>query len=140
MLNDDFMKAIEDQLEISKDILLSKNSGYAKGDTDRLHTFNRAAALKGITPREALSGMMLKHTISVYDLCADEDPHSLDVWTEKITDHINYLLLLKAVIIEEIMESGKDDLWNNKPTVNIINNSFPPDNIPLIFRGGSDTI
>ena len=33
----------------------------------------------------------------------------MDIWQEKITDHINYLLLLKALVAEEIAE---DDLRN----------------------------
>ena len=51
---------------------------------------------------KALAGMMVKHTVSIYDMINNPDTtYDMDVWNEKITDHINYLLLLRAVVIEE---------------------------------------
>jgi hypothetical protein len=34
-------------------------------------------------------------------MCTDKQPYSLDRWNEKITDSINYLLILRAVVEEE---------------------------------------
>ena len=56
---------------------------------DRLHNFRVAATMQGITPAQALAGMMAKHTVSIYDMCNSE------------TDHINYLLLLAAAVRDE---------------------------------------
>lgn len=68
---------------------------------DRLHNFKVAARMQGVTPKQALGGMMAKHTVSVYDLIWDEEDNDEMLWAEKITDHINYLLLLKAILDEE---------------------------------------
>ena len=49
--------------------------------------------------------MMNKHTISIHDYIEDyerEEDHSLEEWDEKILDHINYLILLRALIIDGI--------------------------------------
>lgn len=71
--------------------------------TDRLGAFKSAAALQHTTPQRALAGMMAKHIISIYDMCfTDRKTFELAVWEEKITDSLNYLFLLKAVIKEEL--------------------------------------
>ena len=69
----------------------------------RFDSFARlvAAGLQGCLPREALGGMMAKHTVSVYDMINSCDTFPIALWDEKITDHINYLLLLKAIVVEE---------------------------------------
>lgn len=46
--------------------------------------------------------MMAKHIVSLYDMCfAEGISYSLDTWNEKITDSLNYLFLLKAIVKEE---------------------------------------
>lgn len=46
--------------------------------------------------------MMAKHIVSLYDMCfAEAVSYSLDTWNEKITDSLNYLFLLKAIVKEE---------------------------------------
>lgn len=100
----EFNKICEEQMYRCSEILCKKASEYAD-DVDRLHNFKAAGGLTGETPRKALSGMMLKHTVSVYDMCQDEKTHfPMALWEEKITDHINYLLLLKAIVVEEEKE------------------------------------
>jgi hypothetical protein len=49
---------------------------------------------------QALGGMMAKHTISIYDMIDTGNDYPMALWDEKITDHLNYLLLLKAVVSE----------------------------------------
>lgn len=44
---------------------------------------------------------MAKHTVSIYDMARSEETFPLEKWDEKITDHINYLILLRAVVVEE---------------------------------------
>ena len=104
MTNKRFNEIVEDQLIRCKNILISKGVEYTENEDtdDRLHSFTVAAVLEGITPKEALAGMMVKHTVSIYDMCRDPQYHSLDKWHEKITDHINYLLLLAAMVEEEV--------------------------------------
>lgn len=100
MNNNDVTKVIEEQLAYCRELLVVKGKEYADDNEDRLQLFKRAANLQGMTPEQALAGMMCKHTISVYDLIANEQPYA-PIWDEKITDSINYLLLLKCLLIEE---------------------------------------
>jgi len=104
-----FEKVFEDQVEICRTTLLAKSKEYST-DADKLHNFKVAGALKCETPEAALAGMMGKHTVSIYD-CIRKieldpvsnpcgDPTQMDLWEEKIKDHINYLILLKALLIE----------------------------------------
>lgn len=69
---------------------------------DCLSAFKIAASLQGCTPKTALAGMMSKHVVSLYDMCYSSLlQFELEQWDEKITDCINYLILLKALIKEE---------------------------------------
>jgi hypothetical protein len=95
----EFSIIIEKQIDRCKKILGVKAGEYAT-DADRLHNFKIAAALQGITPLQALAGMMAKHTVSVYDLACSGRGHPQALWDEKITDSINYLLLLAAMVKE----------------------------------------
>lgn len=99
MKTEDFEPIIEAQIQACRDVLVVKAREYAT--EDRLHNFKVAASLSGGNWREALAGMMAKHTVSVYDLCRAEEVAPADIWDEKITDHINYLLLLRALVVAE---------------------------------------
>lgn len=101
MNNTDFNEVVEGQLAYCKQLLCSKGKEYDTSGNDRLHAFKVAASLQHTTCRKALAGMMAKHTASIYDMCVEDKNADLDKWTEKITDSINYLLLLKAIVIEE---------------------------------------
>ena len=58
-------------------------------------------ALQHCSPERALAGMLAKHIISLYDMCfADGVSFGMDTWDEKITDSLNYLFLLKAIVKE----------------------------------------
>lgn len=90
---------VDRQIDACRHILVNKAQEYATDD--RLHNFRVAAELHGTTMASALAGMMAKHSVSVYDMCKDPGAHNMEVWDEKLTDHINYLLLLRAVVAEE---------------------------------------
>lgn len=100
MTDQEFINAAYDQFEYCMDLLGVKSKEYDTDSGDRLHAFKTAAALQGCTPKQALAGMLAKHAVSVFDMCAGGE-YSLDKWTEKISDSINYLLLLKAMVQEE---------------------------------------
>ena len=102
MTSANFNKVIEDQINKCKDILCVKAEEYA-GNDDRLHNFKCAAGLQNCDPKEALLGMMTKHTVSISDMCRDGKSYGIDIWNEKITDAINYLLLLKGLVAEEYL-------------------------------------
>lgn len=95
-----FNQVLDDQIERVNEILRSKAGEYAN-DADRLHNFKASASLQGISPMEALRGKMAKHTISIYDMIASGKAFPVAKWDEKITDHINYLILLRALVVEE---------------------------------------
>ena len=94
----EFERIFEEQVERSRIVLVNKASEYAT--EDRLHNFKVAAALEGKTPEQALAGMMAKHTVSVYDMAESGLAYPVELWQEKITDHINYLFLLNAIVRE----------------------------------------
>lgn len=106
MTIDNFNKIIESQLNQCAKMLIGKGKEYApeaeKGNSvDRLAHFKKAAAIIGGTPKEALLGMLTKHLVSVADMCTDGKTYSKERWSEKITDSINYLLILRAMIEED---------------------------------------
>lgn len=103
MTTEKFNNIINWQIEHCKSILCSKAEEYATAD--RLHNFKIAGALQGISPVQALMGMMAKHTVSVADMCMSGETYPQELWDEKITDSINYLLLLSALVWEENNEN-----------------------------------
>lgn len=98
----DFNKVVKEQLSYCEQLLTCKGEEYALGaNIDRLAHFKKAAVIMGGTPKEALLGMLTKHLVSISDMCTDGRAYSKERWAEKITDSINYLLLLKALVEEE---------------------------------------
>lgn len=95
-----FERVLEELLTRVENILGTKAGEYAS-DKDRLHNFKVTATIQGTTPAKALAGMMAKHTVSIYDMVRSDKEFPLEVWDEKITDHINYLILLRAIKTEE---------------------------------------
>lgn len=112
MISSEFEEIFDQVWNTSEEILKHKANEYAN-DNNRLHNFNVAAQMQGNTPRRALAGMMAKHTVSVYDLCRDGELAEDEVWDEKIIDHINYLILLRAVVADERSQLSSADTNNN---------------------------
>lgn len=105
MNNSEFMAIVTEQLDYCKALLNVKGDEYDAATADRFHSFKTAAELQQIAPKQALAGMMCKHTVSIYDMCNGGE-YSDDLWREKITDSINYLLLLLAMVLEENSSDG----------------------------------
>jgi len=98
----DFKKVTDETFKKCDKVLNSKNIEYARNN-DKLHNFKVAGTTRGVTPESALGGMMLKHVISIFDYINDTDKdicRNVDSWDEKIVDNINYLLLLRGLVIE----------------------------------------
>lgn len=112
MNGEEFKRISNMQIEKCFKTLDSKASEYSV-EHDRLHNFKIAAELQQCDPKKALSGMMAKHIVSIYDMCTSEGIYPSELWDEKINDTINYLLLLKALQVEEqeclVSESIKFD-------------------------------
>lgn len=101
MNNDKFNAVVQHRLDECAKILISKSEEYSS-DTDRLHNFKAAARVNNCTPEQALWGMYTKHLISVMDLMAAPNKVSESKLAEKITDSINYHLLLEALLVERL--------------------------------------
>ena len=106
MTQKEFQAVFREQVRQCEGLLIQKAKEYTGDNPDRLSAFKAAAAAAAIQdspPQRALAGMMAKHIISIYDMCfSDRKTFELAVWEEKITDSLNYLFLLKAVIKEEL--------------------------------------
>ena len=100
MIAKDLNDIVCEQFDNCKSLLIKKGDEYSM-DEDRLLAFKRAAGIQGETPRQALCGMLAKHVVSIFDMSMSGQEFSVDRWNEKITDAINYLVLLKALIWEE---------------------------------------
>lgn len=94
-----FSQIIDNQIKQCLRILNSKGEKYAPDD--KLHNFRVAAELEHCTMEQALAGMMAKHTISIYDMIASGQYYEREEWNEKISDHINYLLILAAILRDD---------------------------------------
>ena len=105
MKTENFNVVLENTVNKCIQTLSVKAGEYAT--EDRLHNFKIAAELQHCTPITALAGMMAKHTVSVYDLIQRHEQGitiSKEMWDEKIGDSINYLILLSALVQEDMDE------------------------------------
>lgn len=101
-----FDTLVVNQLARSENLLARKGQEYAESAEndaaiDRLAHFKKAAALQGGTTEQAAFGMLAKHLVSLADMVRSAKPYPLERWDEKISDSINYLLILRAIIEEE---------------------------------------
>ena len=98
----DFNLLFIQQVNRCEETLRGKAKEYTGNNPDRLSAFKTAAALQECTPERALAGMMAKHIISLYDMCfSEQSTYDQSMWEEKITDSLNYLFLLNALVRED---------------------------------------
>ena len=88
-----------------KGVMCKKSAEYARGD-DKLYNFKRAALMSGKSSLECLRGMKLKHDVSIDDMLNDLlDPEHIEYtqerWQEKLSDDINYMFLMWAILFEK---------------------------------------
>lgn len=107
MNHEEFEFIFEEQVRLCRELLTAKSAEYSV-EGDKLHNFKVAAELQGETPREALGGMFAKHIVSVFDLIKRPGDIDRPLWEEKINDSLNYLFLLKAIMLDELMEDERD--------------------------------
>jgi len=100
---DRFNEIVNNQVEHSLVVLAEKGKEYSLS-ADRLDHFKDAAAEQDTTPEQALWGMLSKHLASLNGMCKNGSA-DMARWIEKITDSINYLLLLRA-LVEEDFDNG----------------------------------
>lgn len=89
-------------------ILAHKKKEYTGDRTDWLCAFKIVASLQNCSEKAALAGMMSKHIVSLYDMCYSSLLHfDQEQWDEKITDCINYLILLKALVTVAVVGASR---------------------------------
>ncbi len=94
------------RLRKCENVLQMKSVEYAR-DGDRLSNFKHQADMLGVESETALLGNWSKHLSSIIDLVDDLEQGetvSLSQLQEKLTDSINYHLLLEALVIERMNE------------------------------------
>lgn len=96
----DFNTVVQKHVDYCLNVLAEKGKEYSFSD-DRLDHFKNAAVEQDTTPKKALWGMLSKHLVSLNGMCKN-DSDSIELWIEKIGDSINYLLLLRALVAEEL--------------------------------------
>lgn len=87
------------QVSMARAKMFAKQAEYAE-DGDALCNFKGAARLQACSVPQAIAGTMAKPTVSIYDMIYNGRPYPIETWDEKINDHINYLILLRAAISE----------------------------------------
>jgi hypothetical protein len=111
---EDFNMIVDDCAEKMKATLQKKSGEYSRGG-DRFHNFKVAGRRRDMSPERALAGMKEKQCVSVEDIIDDIDNGVLPTMAmldEKFGDEINYLVLLKGLIIERIRKVDNDFLKN----------------------------
>jgi hypothetical protein len=94
-----FNEIVGGQVRHCLDTLESKGREYSLS-ADRLDHFKDSATEQGVSPTQALWGMASKHIASLSGMCK-HGSNNMALWNEKITDAINYMLLLRALAQEE---------------------------------------
>ena len=100
MNHKEFNDVVTKELDYVRELLCSKSKEYDFGE-DRFHSFKVGGQLQGISQEKCLLGYLTKHIISIYDMCGKVEEFSFEKFQEKITDYINYGLLLLGMIQEE---------------------------------------
>lgn len=108
-----FNQLIEQQLNYCKELLSSKNDEYAK-KTDRLSNFRQPSSLLGMCPAEVAFCYDTKHIASiqkiVHEISQGKFP-TKELWREKITDYINYGLLMNACVMEALDKEKEQEYY-----------------------------
>ena len=104
MKPEQFDKIAKNRMNHCNSLLTSKSKEYSRNG-DRLWNFKLSAKIQGITQEEALRGMMVKHWVSVLDLISDPQSVTTKLLDDKISDVVNYAILLEACLLERQQNS-----------------------------------
>lgn len=112
MKPEDFKDIVTNMYDKCLDLLYLKEKDYSDGK-DRLIQFKNAAKLTDLDTLYSLRGMMVKHTTKLYQMLNDHgfmhERFTEAQWDEIICDQINYLYLLKAVLVDENLIKGEPE-------------------------------
>ena len=109
MTEERFEQVINETLKQLKDILIIKGKEYRR-NKDPFHNFNQGAIKSQQHPLKVLDGFLLKHEISISDICDDIIYYNrlpkIETIEEKFGDNLTYLLIKKALLIDKIENNG----------------------------------
>ena len=102
MLHKDFDILTRKRFDKCRKTLLIKANEYA-GEEERLQNFKDGAVFTHTTPAQYTLALVTKHFMSLRDyIVLHDDDITQYIVDEKIGDIINYMLLLEAVLTEEL--------------------------------------
>ncbi len=100
MKSEDFNDIVEKRFSKCKKTLIVKEAEYANSK-DRLHNFKDGAFLNKQTPEQYALSLVSKQFISLRDKILLKEDITPTFLSEKVTDIINYSLLIEAIITEK---------------------------------------
>jgi len=99
--NEYFEVLLDDFLIKVKKTLSNKSKEYSY-NKDKLHNFRIASNLNQESLKKSLWGMATKHLVSIMDIVNDRIKPDKNILSEKCLDMVNYIILLYAIVFEEI--------------------------------------
>lgn len=113
MKEERFEQIVDETLNQIRETLIVKGAEYRRNQ-DPFHNFNQGAIKSQQHSLKVLDGFLLKHEISISDICDDiiyyDKKPKIETINEKLGDNLIYLLIKKAMLID-IIENEK--LENN---------------------------
>lgn len=103
MKSKDFEALIKNVFSACEEMMNGTKKEEYAGEEDRLRNFKTGACQRQTIPEDYLLGVKAKQTASISDMVKDlkkGKEYPLTLWREKITDEINYHILLLALLIE----------------------------------------
>ena len=118
MTKEEFEQVFKEELALVTKVLVRKRNEYTPevSTADCLKNFKNGSSLMG-SPELCLCSYLLKHIVSIFDMAKLPGNYEEAVWTEKITDSINYLFLLKALIAERNGSFNASQSKNNSKLI-----------------------
>lgn len=108
MTENRFEQIVDETLNQIRETLIVKSKEY-KRNSDPFHNFNQGSIKSQQHPLKVLDGFLLKHEISISDICDDiiyyNKKPKIEVINEKLGDNLIYLLIKKAMLINIIEQN-----------------------------------
>ena len=105
MTPEKFEEIVNSRLTYCKKLLVEKGKEYSRNG-DRLWNFKLASKIASNTPEMALKGMLIKHWVSILDMIDNPSAVTPVMINDKLSDNINYTLLLEGLFIERMDRPG----------------------------------
>ena len=91
-------------------VLTTKGKDYTPDESDRLSQFKEIAIEVGITPRQVIGVLLIKHYQSICKVIRGETLLAEQL-ESKVIDEINYLCFLLAQVEEETKGKKEKKIW-----------------------------